>query len=76
VVLDQHPLGVGDGALDCVELLGEVHAGAFPLDHGDDAGEVTVGRFRRLTMSEWEACSIDRLYHYLGTLRGRDALSA
>ena len=52
VVLDQLALGVADGLLNRMELLGKVGAGAACLDHLDHGGEMTVrpssgGRSRR-----------------------------
>ena len=37
-----------DGALNRMQLLGQIHAGAPRLDHGDDRGEIAVGAFQAL----------------------------
>ena len=43
VILDQGALGLADGLLHRVQLLGNIHAGTAILDHGDDAAQVALG---------------------------------
>ncbi len=40
VIVDQCPLGAGDGVLDRLELLRDVDAGPLFLDHPDDAAKM------------------------------------
>ena len=42
MVVDQRTLRAGDRVLDRLELLGDIDAGAFRLDHLDDAAQVTA----------------------------------
>ena len=48
VILNQRTLGLADGFLHRVELLGDIHAGAPILDHGDDAAQVALGALQSL----------------------------
>ena len=43
MVVDQRLLGLRNGLLDRVQLLGNVEARPLRLDHVDDAAEVTFG---------------------------------
>jgi len=43
VVVDQHLLGLRNGLLDRIQLLGNVEARPLRLDHLDDAAQVTFG---------------------------------
>jgi len=45
VVVDQFTLGIGNGAFDRVELLGEIDTGAAIVKHRQNLGEVTLGAF-------------------------------
>jgi hypothetical protein len=51
VMLDQRLLGLRNGLLDRMQLLGNVEARPLRLDHVDDAAQVTFGGPRRLTIS-------------------------
>ena len=46
MVLDQLASGVADSAFDCMELLGQINAGAAFLEHRKDRGEVAVRAFQ------------------------------
>ena len=43
VILDQLLLGIADGLLDRVQLLGELHARAIVLEHLDHPRQMAVG---------------------------------
>jgi len=45
MILDQRAFGLLNGLLHGLQLLGDVYAGLFILNHLDDAGEVPVGTF-------------------------------
>ena len=46
VIVDERPLGVGDGLLDRLQLLGDVKAGLAVLDHADHGPQMTVSTFQ------------------------------
>ena len=46
VIVDQRPLGVGDGLLDRLQLLRDLEAGLAVLDHADHGPQMTVGTFQ------------------------------
>jgi len=43
MVVDERALGAGDGVFDRLELLRNIDAGAFLLDHADDTAQMTSG---------------------------------
>lgn len=43
VVLDHHPLGVGDGLFNRLQLLSDIEAGPPGLQHCADAAQVPLG---------------------------------
>ncbi|KPH76448.1 hypothetical protein AE618_23335 [Bosea vaviloviae] len=48
MVLDQRLLSLSDRALDRLQLLGDVKAGAPGFDHLDDLAQMTVGSLQPL----------------------------
>lgn len=43
MIIDQRPLGAGDGVLDRLQLLRDIDAWASAFDHVDDAAQMTAG---------------------------------
>ncbi len=54
VILDQRFLGLLDGFFDCLQLLGDIYARTTFLQHGDHAGQVSVGSLESVDQS-WVA---------------------
>jgi len=46
MIVDQRPLGIRDGVLDRLHLLGDVEARPARLDHLDHGAQMTVGAFQ------------------------------
>ncbi len=55
MVVDQRPLRLGHGALDGVQLRGQIDARPPLLDHADDAAQMPSARFSRVAMAGWLA---------------------
>ena len=60
MIVDERALGAGDGVLDRLELLREVDAWAFLLDHPNDATKMTGSAVQALDDGRVTGVSIVR----------------
>ncbi len=62
MVVDEDPLGIDDGLLDRLQLVGDIKAGFSGLDHRDHCPQVAFGAFQPGDEG-WVACVDMRVCH-------------